>query len=110
MMRPNLVEFILEDELASRFDAIHCLGTGSWTREAVVLADLPKVRGIDTAMPFKFGLDYTLIGHTSEPYVPRAHDGDYFGANPDDEQVRLCIRHNVDTFLGWCAAPSFGAV
>lgn len=105
MMRANMVEVILDMEYGARFEAVHCLGSGSWTREAVVLADLPLVRGIDSAMPVVMGMHGTNIRRSPDPYVASKHKGEFFGHLVGSESELGLIYDNCLTFLDWSAAP-----
>lgn len=93
----------LADELHDRLDgrSLHCLGSGSWTREAIILASMPHVTGIDTSAPIVMGLlgldieisDYPGRSGLKTPY-PATRVEDY-------EVNRGLIDHNIATYLHW---------
>jgi hypothetical protein len=108
LQRYYFAEVIPEmSDMAARWDAIHCLGASSWTREIVALTELPLIRGIDTSMPVVLGLAWLDLATTSD-YTPRPIG--YFKLAAVDQSQEVYIERNVRTYLEWAATPSYGQV
>jgi hypothetical protein len=88
-------------DLGAAFEAIHCLGMHSWTREPAVLQDIPLVRGIDSAAPIKMGLQCKSI---RDDYTATPHDNTYFERDANARQLGY-IQLNIGIFLNWAEAP-----
>ena len=101
--------FIAQDVIPKwtegRFESVHCLGCSEWVRE-VALLSMDGVRGIDTSMPVKLGLDYRYLGGIAS-YTPSPTTDEYFLADYDlDDLQRGFIERNVELFRTWAATPS----
>lgn len=78
--------------------ALHCLGSGVWTKEVSILADIEWVTGIDTSSPVAMGMQGQDIEH--HPYKGRPND--YMGTSEVRALTNLnLIQHNVLTYLEW---------
>lgn len=79
---------------------IHCLGSGSFIKEPVLLSELLCLRGIDTSLPVYMGLNNVDIKKGAK-YERRPDD--YFDRTAERGSVEYkWIEHNVETYLGWC--------
>ncbi len=88
----------------------HCLGSSYWCEETKVLANLPMVRSMDTAMPIKMGIRGQRIESDSS-YNVETHDLSYFEWQSKHGLILKefqggAIDGNIRTFLEWAQAPS----
>lgn len=85
----------------------HALGSSKWCEEIKVLSSLyPIIRGNDTAMPIKMGLNQQYLVEGAH-YDVVAHTKGYFESTLFvGDKRRNIIRDNVRTYLQWAQAFS----
>lgn len=85
---------------------IHFLGCSTYADEVVSLEEsCPTARGIDTSMPFVFGLNKEILMRGSQ-YIERQPS--YFHLSYTTEQLDY-INSNIGTFHRWAGAYPDGA-
>ena len=87
----------------------HALGSSEWCEEVKVLSNLPNVRGADTAMPIKMGINRQYLTPSS-CYLYLPHDEGYFEWDRTGS-VWSIIVDNIRTYLNWAkceASPPSG--
>lgn len=100
--RYYLAETLHRMDLPSRFKAVHCLGSSAWPKEAVSLAEIPIIVGIDTSMPVKLGLNQLDISKVRE-YHQQPTKNEYFDIETVTLEQETCIVNNARTYREWAA-------